>query len=809
MKRILIVDDAPTLRKLINILLENEDYECTDASDAAEARRLLKMQPFDLILCDINMPGESGLDFVRFTLAEYTDTAVIMITGMASRQIAAEALSIGAYGYLIKPFDKIQLLIAMDNAFRRLTIEKERIRHIEELDILVQERTVELQENIQKLKNSEERLRTIMENVPAGIVVIETQSRTIVEANRSVIKILGRPRREFIGASCHEIICKGNATFCPLIDKNRSLHNHESIIQRPDGSSVPIMQTAVPVILKGKNHLINIFVDITEQKLAKDKYLQENKEKKQLMESIPSILIGVSKEDKVIQWNLAAEATLGIRAMDVMGIPFTQCGISWDWSKLEKGILSCKMHKSQVRLDNLSFTKPDGSEGFLGITLAPMASDNTEDTDKIGFIFIAADITALKQARSDLHQSEMRHRILFESSQDAILTLEPPSWRFTSCNQATLKLFNVADKKAFTSLYPWEISPELQPDGTTSKAFAMEHINRAMECGSIFFEYMHKKYNEDVFFPATILLTRMELPGKVLLQGTVRDISEQKSLEVQLMQARKLEAVGQLAAGIAHEINTPIQYVGDNNQFMSDAFEELLEILERYQRLEKHVKSGMNCTELLQDISDAVEQADMDYLKEEIPKAMEQTLEGVNRISEIVRSMKEFSHPGVKEKVAVDINRAIENTLTVSRNEWKYMAEIETDLAPSLPLIPCLPGELNQVFLNIIINAAHAIGDVVNGNSTEKGRIGISTRIQGEYLEIRISDTGPGIPEEIRSRIFDPFFTTKEVGKGTGQGLAISRSIIVEKHHGILNFETAPQKGSTFIIHLPIHEKSI
>ena len=808
MKRILIVDDAPDLLELLNILLKNEKYECTDAPDAAEARELLKVQPFDLILCDINMPGESGLDFVRFTLAEYPDTAVIMMSGMASRQIAAEAMSIGAYGYLIKPFDKIQLLIAMDNAFRRLAIEKERIDHIEKLDTLVLERTLELQENIGKLKNSEERLRTIMENVPVGIVTVEIQSRRIAEANRFITKILGRPRREFIGKPCHRFFCKGRSVVCPILGKGKRICNHESVIQRPDGSSVPVIQTAVPVTLNGKKHLIHIFVDITEQRYAKENYLKENKEKKLLMESIPSIFVGVSNEDKIIQWNLAAETTLGIQAGDVMGIPFRQCGVSWDWHRLEKGILLCKIHKKQVRLDNLSFTKADGSEGFLGITLAPMASEKTHDTDDIGFIFIAADITALKQARSDLHQSEMRHRILFESSQDAILTLEPPSWRFTSCNQATLKLFNIKDRKTFTSLHPWEISPEVQPDGTASRQFALDHINKAMACGSVFFEYMHKKYNGDVF-PATVLLTRMELSEEVLLQGTVRDVSEQKSLEVQLMQARKLEAVGQLAAGIAHEINTPIQYVSDNNRFMADAFEELMEILERYQRLEAHIKSGMNCTGLLENIADAVEQADMAYLQEEIPRAMEQTREGINRISEIVRSMKEFSHPGVKEKIAMDINRAIENTLTVSRNEWKYTAEVETDLAPSLPLIPCLPGELNQVFLNIIINAAQAIKEVVPDDSVQKGCIRITTRIHGEYLEIRISDTGPGIPKEIQPRIFDPFFTTKEVGRGTGQGLAISRSIIVEKHNGILEFETAPQKGTTFIIYLPIQEKRL
>jgi len=626
------------------------------------------------------------------------DTAVIMVSGISDRKMAAEALSIGSYGYLIKPFDRTQLLISMDNAFRLLQVEKERRHHIEKLDMLVKEQTRELRENLWEMKHSEEQLKSVME-----------------------------------------------------------------------------------------------------------KYLKENNEKKQLMESIPSILIGISREDRIIQWNLSAEKTLGLKAVDVMEKSFNACGISWDWSRLEKGIFFCRKHKNQVRLDNLSFTRPDGSKGFLGITLAPMASDTTDNTQNIGFIFIAADITALKQARTDLHKSEIRHRVLFESSQDAILTMEPPAWNFTSCNQATLKLFNVETKEAFTSLYPWDVSPEHQQDGSSSREFSLKQIRAAMEQGSVFYEYIHKKNHGDVF-PATVLLTRMELAGKILLQGTVRDITEQKSLELQLTQARKLEAVGQLAAGIAHEINTPIQYVGDNNQFMSEAFGHFMELLQLYEQLAERAASGQECNDIIQTINTAIENADLDYLKEEIPQAIEQTIEGVNRISEIVRSMKEFSHPGVKEKIAVDINKAIENTLTVSRNEWKYVAEIETDLDPTLPLILCLPGELNQVFLNIIINAAQAIAEKYTSPTTEKGIIRISTGIQDKHMEICISDTGPGIPEQAQSRIFDPFFTTKEVGKGTGQGLAISRSIIVEKHHGRLDFRTDTVKGTTFIIHLPLYE---
>jgi PAS domain S-box-containing protein len=281
------------------------------------------------------------------------------------------------------------------------------------------------------------------------------------------------------------------------------------------------------------------------------------------------------------------------------------------------------------------------------------------------------------------------------------------------------------------------------------------------------------------------------------------DITQRSALEVQLRQAQKLESVGQLAAGIAHEINTPTQYIGDNVRFLKDAFEDLKNLLAEYDKLLAASKANTLSGEMVREVAVAVERADASFLIEEIPKAIEQTLEGITRVSSLVSAMKEFSHPGTKEKIALDLNHAIENTITVARNEWKYVANMETEFAPSLPLISCQPGEFNQVILNLIVNAAHAIADVVGKDGAEKGKITIQTRDCPEWVEIRIQDTGSGIPEKVRTRIFDPFFTTKEIGKGTGQGLAIARSVVVDKHGGNIHFETEEGKGTTFIIRLP------
>jgi PAS domain S-box-containing protein len=292
---------------------------------------------------------------------------------------------------------------------------------------------------------------------------------------------------------------------------------------------------------------------------------------------------------------------------------------------------------------------------------------------------------------------------------------------------------------------------------------------------------------------------------KTLVIGS--DITERRALEGQLRQAQKLESVGQLAAGIAHEINTPTQYIGDNVRFLKDAFRDLTSLLAAYEQLLAGAEANTLSAEVVQAIRTAVERADTGYLLEEIPKAIEQTVEGVTRVSKLVGAMKEFSHPGTKEKTPLDLNHAIECTITVARNEWKYVADLETEFDPSLPLVSCLPGEFNQVILNLIVNAAHAIADVLGKESSAKGKIKVQTLNCQEWVEIRIQDTGSGIPEKVRPRVFDPFFTTKEIGKGTGQGLAIARSVVVDKHGGTLHFETEEGKGTTFFIRLPRESK--
>jgi PAS domain S-box-containing protein len=291
-----------------------------------------------------------------------------------------------------------------------------------------------------------------------------------------------------------------------------------------------------------------------------------------------------------------------------------------------------------------------------------------------------------------------------------------------------------------------------------------------------------------------------EITGTV---AAILDVTEQKRLEMQLAQTHKLESIGQLAAGVAHEINTPIQYVGDNTRFLNDAFTAVAELLEAYDRLLAAAKNGGAKPDLLHQIETQARETDVAYLRNEIPKAIHQSLEGVEQVARIVRAMKEFSHPGLLEKTVVDVNRAIESTIIVSRNEWRYVADLVADLDPDLPPVLCLPGELSQVILNLIVNAAHAVADMKEQVGS-KGTIKVTTRRDQEWAEIRVTDTGIGIPESVRPNIFNPFFTTKEVGKGTGQGLALVHSVVVQKHGGSVSFDTEVGVGTTFVVRLPI-----
>ena len=413
------------------------------------------------------------------------------------------------------------------------------------------------------------------------------------------------------------------------------------------------------------------------------------------------------------------------------------------------------------------------------------------------------EIAQRKQVEDELRESEERYRIQFENALDAIFIADAETGILLDCNPAALKMLKKERSEVIghshTELHPSEMIHE--DYAQTFEQHLYEKAKDILEAQVI----TKDGERRDVAIRASLY----EFRGKKMLQGIFRDITDEKratndriQLEAQLLHSQKLESIGRLAAGIAHEINTPTQFVGDNIHFLKDSFTDMVNLISKYQHLTEAIATNAPVEEFINDINTTIKNIDYPYLEEEIPKSIDDSCEGVARVSSIVTSMKEFSHPSQQEKAVADLNKAILNTITICRNEWKNTAEVITDLDPDLPDIPCFVDEFNQVVLNMIMNAIDAIEEV-KGNTL--GKITISTHFKDPWVEIRISDTGIGISPENMNMIFDYFFTTKEVGQGTGQGLAISHSIISKKHGGSITCESEEGQGTTFIIKLPTH----
>lgn len=289
---------------------------------------------------------------------------------------------------------------------------------------------------------------------------------------------------------------------------------------------------------------------------------------------------------------------------------------------------------------------------------------------------------------------------------------------------------------------------------------------------------------------------------QVLQQQLIDEMNERERIAIELRLAQKLESVGRLAAGVAHEINTPIQFVSDSLYFLRSSFDDLVALIDSCKAAIDLLPNNDQTKPVLDSLAAAQDKADLAFLLQEMPNAFERTFEGANRVASIVRAMKEFAHPDGNEQSPADINHALQTTLIVASNEYKYLAAVTTDFA-ELPPVMCNIGELNQVFLNMIVNAAHAVQD--SGKDAHRGgEISIATALNGDRVEITIADNGCGIPQEHLDKIYDPFFTTKEVGRGTGQGLAITRSIVIEKHRGDIRVNSTVGAGTRFTLCLPV-----
>jgi len=343
------------------------------------------------------------------------------------------------------------------------------------------------------------------------------------------------------------------------------------------------------------------------------------------------------------------------------------------------------------------------------------------------------------------------------------------------------------------AVFLWFIVGQLiRPISSLSKAMTHLEISSVQDIGDL---------NQRIDTTGPREISELAIAFKNMATKLAVAADKEHELQTDLLEAQKHEAVGHLAGGIAHEINTPSQYIGDNLNFLTGAQDDVFTLIDKSLTVVDAVREREEFSKMTDQVDTLRDELDFDYLREEIPSATKQSLVGIQQISRIVLAMKEFSHPGSKEKSLTDINRSLENTITISRNQWKLIAELTTDFEEKLPAIPCLAGELNQVFLNLIINAADAINDKPIRQGL--GAIHVSTVTNNGHVVIRVRDDGAGIPKKIQDQVFNHFFTTKKVGAGSGQGLAISRDIVVKKHGGSINFNSEEGVGTTFIIRLP------
>jgi PAS domain S-box-containing protein len=649
---------------------------------------------------------------------------------------------------------------------------------------------------IDALRQSEEKFRRILANMPDVTWTSDQYGR---------MTYLSPKVEGLFGYSSEEVRASGGDLWLGRVHpddsgrviqaywalfENRITFDEEYRIQRKDGAWIWVHDRAIRTHEEnGLLYADGIFCDVTARKLAEEELRSKTVFlEAQANSTIDGILVVDERGQRILQNQRLAE---------LFKIPYEILADPDDRRML--GFVVAAMKDADSFLARVQYLYSDPNETsrdeieFKDGTIFDRYSSPVVDKNgkHYGRIWTFRDITERKRNEDMLQQLSMA----VEQSAVSVVITDP---------QGNISYVNrkFTEVTGYTANEVLGKNPRVLNSGRCAPETYKELWSAITQGREWRGEFCNRRKNGDIFWEAATI-TPITNPKGVITHflAIKEDITERRVLESQLRQAQKLEGIGQLAAGIAHEINTPTQFVTDNLTFLRDSWKAVYDLLEHY-RGAVHDANG----KLPPAVASALEQAericDLDFIASEVPRAIDQGLDGARRVAKIVRAMKEFSHPDSADKIAADLNQAIESTITVARNEWKYVAEISTQFEENLPPVVCYAGEINQVILNLVVNAAHSIKEKLKDG--EKGGITVRTKTRGEFVEISITDTGTGIPEAIRSRVFEPFFTTKEVGKGTGQGLALAHSVIVKKHQGKIWFETEMGCGTTFFIDLPV-----
>jgi PAS domain S-box-containing protein len=509
-----------------------------------------------------------------------------------------------------------------------------------------------------------------------------------------------------------------------------------------------------------------------------------------VLDTVGEAFVGMAADQTIRGWNTAAQEMLGWTAEEVTGRPLVETIVPPQYrERYARGL-------DELRSNGESGLPP----GPVEITVMHRDGHEVWVETRVGRVWHAGewryyaflrDITERRAVEHSLERSQELHRILAENSGD-LITRHAPDGRFISVSAACRELLGFTPEELMAQA-PADL---IHPDDAAQIAAHHRGTIAPPASRELTVRVRHRD-GQWVWLEALSSILRDKDGAIEEIHVCSRNVTDRRAREARVQEESKLESLGRLSAGLAHEINSPIQFVGDNARFLAEAYQDLIRIVLFYRALLDSA-DPLGWEERRAQMRQAEEGIEFDYLQSEIPSAVKQTLQGIERVATIVRAMKTFSHPGHKEQVPANLTEAIEATVTVTRHQVNSVADLRLELA-ELPPVRCNIADLNQVFLNLIVNAADAIAE-----TGEPGVITVTTRVDGDHVIIAISDTGAGIPDDVRPKIFDPFFTTKDVGKGSGQGLPLAHAVVHEGHGGTLTVDSTVGSGTTFTVRLPL-----
>jgi len=677
----------------------------------------------------------------------------------------------------------------------------------EKIEDSVSKRTVKLEANLEFLEN-------LVSSIPLPIFYRDTEGK-FLGCNRSFGHYIGRLPHEIVGLNTSDIMDSLLVTkfdrFDDKILQDGITRSYEEQVRYVDGSDRHILfeKAAFYNSHGAMSGVIGLMLDITSRKKTEESLNNEHRLLRTVIDLIPEAIYAKDAHCSFILANKTVADLMGQDSPENLigkqDADFYPVELWAPYYSAENKVI--KTGESMINSEELCMDLKTHQRRWLMTTKVPLRDTYGNINGVVG---IGRDVTEKKILEDQL--LELKNIVNHSRTVAFLLRAnDAMSIEFVSDN---VEQFGFSAEELYQSNASFR---QLIFEKDRNKVIQLLENNRSISLNKFIHEYRIVTPTGDACWVEDHTYIRSDSKGKVThYQCVISDISwkkkaeeEKNRLEVQLRQSQKLEAIGELAAGIAHEINTPIQFIGDNTRFLLGAVTDILSFIQTAKSLNAETQEH-DIKQTLEDLHAIAEDIDLDYLIEEFPAALNQSLDGVKRVSDIVVAMKEFSHPGTKDRQAIDINKAVINTMTVARNEWKYCSDVETHLDEDIPMVSCYAGKMNQVLLNLLVNAAHAIiTRQKTEQSQEKGKILITTSKNDQYVIIEIKDSGTGIPESARDRIFEPFFTTKEVGKGTGQGLAIAYDVVVRNHKGKLYFKTEEGVGTSFFVELPIHQGAI